>query len=171
MIAASRMPRKTMGKRRVLFLPRAKSALHTTQTGWCTNDAHPRPNPPKRRDRPREGDSSGRIPKTGRSISYQRWSCFRSTSSLIVHRAWFHTTSCTNPGNNNLAPLHIIRLAKPLPSLVIKCRVNGEPAVSVLGRCDVEDDFPVVHQPLVDLIKQGFKPDSFGQPQYRSQTR
>ena len=28
-----------------------------------------------------------------------------------------------------------------LAFLVVECRVNGEPAVSVLGRCDVEDEF------------------------------
>lgn len=51
------------------------------------------------------------------SVAKGRPRSFRSTFFLIMHRAWFHTMSCTNSGNNNLATFHIIRLAKPLPFL------------------------------------------------------
>ena len=51
------------------------------------------------------------------TIVWRLLSRLRSTSSLMVQRAWFHTTSCTNPGNNNLVPPHRTRPAKPLPLL------------------------------------------------------
>lgn len=51
------------------------------------------------------------------SRPYPVWSCLRSTFSLMVHRAWFQTMSCTNSGNKNLATFQSIRLAKPLPFL------------------------------------------------------
>jgi hypothetical protein len=47
-IAASRVPRKTKGKRRILFLPTEESAFYTTQTGLCPKNALPRPNPASR---------------------------------------------------------------------------------------------------------------------------
>jgi hypothetical protein len=38
-IAASRVPRRTKGKRQILFLPTAESAFHTTQTALCPINA------------------------------------------------------------------------------------------------------------------------------------
>src|ERR1019366_7112871 len=42
---------------------------------------------------------------------------------------------------------------------------------SVLGRCDIEDEFPVVHKPFVDLIEQSFKADPLGQMHFRAQPK
>ena len=43
-----------------------------------------------------------------------------STSSLMQHRAWFQTTSCTKPGNNDWSPRQKARLTGFVPLLKSK---------------------------------------------------
>src|ERR1035437_7611436 len=71
---------------------------------------------------------------------------FYGAQGMIPHHV-MHESRKQHPGHS---PQNPTRTA--VAFFVVECRVNGQPAVSVLGRCDIEDEFPVVRKPPVELV-------------------
>src|ERR1035441_3706722 len=84
---------------------------------------------------------------------------FDGAQGMIPHHV-VHESRKQHPGNSPQNPTR-----KAVAFFVVECRVNGQPAVSVLGRCDIEDELAVVRKPPVELVLQGLQADSLGQAQ------